>query len=135
MTAVTEQTRSMLTAVFATWQSAQDPQPFVAALADDLVWTVTGTSPLSGTYRSKQEYLTNVLHPLTQRLQVLPTLVLKRLLVDGEWAAAHLEGYAAGRRAENYDMEYAWLIQVGDHKIRQVIGFYDSAKVNALFAP
>jgi ketosteroid isomerase-like protein len=104
-------------------------------LADDLVWTVTGTSPIAGTYHGRDAYLTGVLKPLAERLESIPTLKVTRLLADGDWASLQLEGRGRGRRGENYDMDYCWMVQVRDAQIVRVIGFYDTTKVNALFAP
>ena len=131
----TEQTREFLTRMFDAWSRQDDPGPFVTALADDLHWTVTGTSPIAGLFTSKAAYLKEVLGPLGERLVAVPTLRVTRMLVDGEWAALHLQGHGAGKRGENYDMDYCWMIRVQDEQIREVVGFYDTTKVNALFAP
>lgn len=131
----TEETRAFLTGLFQAWTQQGNPAPFVDALADDVTWTATGTSPISGVYRSKAAYADNVLRPLGERLESIPTLQLVRLLVEDDWAAAQLAGRGRGKRGEDYDMDYCWLIQVRDNQIRQVIGFFDTAKANALFAP
>jgi ketosteroid isomerase-like protein len=135
MSEQTDETRAFLTAMFDTWSAQNDPAPFVAALSDDLVWTVTGTSPIAGVYRGKADYLSGVLRPLGERLVAIPTLRVLRMLVDGAWASLHLQGRGAGKRGENYDMDYCWMIRVQDQQIVEVIGFYDTTKVNALFAP
>ncbi|MGD0068718.1 MAG: hypothetical protein ABSB76_35460 [Streptosporangiaceae bacterium] len=44
----TEQTRALVTEMFERWEQAGDTGPFLAALADDLCWTVTGSSPIAG---------------------------------------------------------------------------------------
>jgi ketosteroid isomerase-like protein len=44
----TEHTRELVTAMFERWEQAGDTGPFLAALADDLFWTVTGSSPDRG---------------------------------------------------------------------------------------
>ena len=131
----TQETRAFLTGVFEAWSQANDPAPFVAALAEDLVWTVTGTSPIAGTYHGRDQYVAGVLQPLGERLRAIPTLRVVRMLVDGDWACLHLEGRGAGKRGENYDMDYCWWVQVADRRIRRVIGFYDTVKVAALFQP
>jgi ketosteroid isomerase-like protein len=41
---------------------------FLDALANDLTWTATGSSPTSGTYHGKQEYLEKVYRALDERL-------------------------------------------------------------------
>jgi len=42
---------------------------FNDALADDLVWVATGSSPVAGTYKGKQVYLEKIIKRLGDRLQ------------------------------------------------------------------
>lgn len=108
---------------------------FVNALHEDLVWTATGTSPLSGVYRSKQDYLENVLKPLHARLATPVRPVVRRILVDGDWATVLLqtEGVKAVNGAD-FSMEYCWIMRVVDQRITEVIGFYDQKKMWDIFS-
>ena len=45
---------------------------FNDALADDLVWVATGSSPVAGTYEGKQVYLEKIIKRLGDRLQSWP---------------------------------------------------------------
>jgi ketosteroid isomerase-like protein len=55
MSSATERTRRFLTDWFARLESSGfDGGVFLGALSDDLVWTATGASPVSGTFRGKQ---------------------------------------------------------------------------------
>jgi uncharacterized protein len=125
-------TRAVLNSVFEAWER-RDAGPFVAALADDLSFTVTGTSPIAGSYTGRDAYVAGVLDPIIERLDGMTSLRLVRLVVDGEWAATHLRGRGTGKRGEDYNMDYCWMVRVVDRKIAEVVGFYDSVKVNALF--
>ena len=60
-TSATERTRRFLTDWFDRLEaSGFDGRVFLDALADDLVWTATGSSPVSGTFRGKQSYVDDV---------------------------------------------------------------------------
>ena len=49
---------------------------FNNALADDLVWIATGSSPVAGVYVGKQEYLEKIISRLDERLQSWPKPVV-----------------------------------------------------------
>ena len=45
-------------------QSRRDPAPFLAAMADDFIWRIIGTTAWSGEYRGKAEAVERVLSDL-----------------------------------------------------------------------
>jgi len=54
----TAETRAFVTGLFSSIaRRGNDWGPLLDALADDLEWTVTGSSPISGTYRGKADYV------------------------------------------------------------------------------
>jgi ketosteroid isomerase-like protein len=132
----TEHTRALVTAMFERWEQEGDTGPFLAALADDLSWTVTGSSPIAGTYFSKAAYIEGVYRRLDERLEAWPVPRVRMIVADGEWAVVLWRGVEGrGRRGEDYTMDYTWWMRLADDKIREVIGFYDGEKVHALFRP
>jgi ketosteroid isomerase-like protein len=44
--------------------SVGDGRRFIDSLAEDFCWTITGTTPWSGTYRGKEAVRTKLLQPL-----------------------------------------------------------------------
>lgn len=132
----TQDTRAFVTAMFDSWQNDGDTGPLLAALADDLHWTVTGTSPIAGVYASRQEYVEGVYERLDERLERWPVPRVRQIVADGDWAVVLWHGAEGlGRRGEDYVMDYMWWMRVPDGRIREVIGFYDDVKVDPLFAP
>jgi uncharacterized protein len=132
----TEQTRRFLIGWFARLDAIGfDGGVFLDALADDLVWTATGTSPVSGTFRGKQSYIDNVWRPLDDRLDRWPKANVLRILADGEWAVVEFCGVGGiGRNGADYTLQYCWVVRVVDDLVREVVGYYDQVKVNELFA-
>ena len=57
-----------------------NPRPFVDSFADDVRWTVMGTTPWSRIYDGKAAVLSDLLGPLRERLvhsvRVTPTRIL-----------------------------------------------------------
>ncbi len=133
---VTQVTRAFVHDWFARLERSGFAAPvFLAALADDVVWTATGHSPVSGTFRGKQAYIDGVYRVLDDRLQRWPQAQVTRILVDGEWASVEFVGVGGvGRNGTDYTLQYSWILHVVDHHIREVVGYYDQSKVLELFA-
>ena len=135
----TEETRTFIESLFTAVALDNFGNSFAAALSDDLVWTVTGSSPIAGRYESKQAYITKVLTPLRAVLITLPVPIVEHIFADGDWAVVNWRSEGSrGKNGVNYDMQYAWLIRTGlnqeeQRKIVEVTGFYDSVKVTAVF--
>jgi ketosteroid isomerase-like protein len=64
---------------------------FNDALADDLVWVATGSSPVAGTYKGKQVYLEKIIKRLGDRLQSWLKPVVENLFVDGDTACIQVK--------------------------------------------
>jgi len=77
---------------------------FNDALADDLVWVATGSSPVAGTYKGKQVYLEKIIKRLGDRLQSWPKPVVENLFVDGDTACIQFHGEGGvGKNGANFD--------------------------------
>lgn len=112
-----------------------DGQVFLAALADDVTWTATGHSPVSGTFHGKQEYADGVYHRLAERLETWPRPRVLRILADGDWGFVEFEGVGGrGTNGTDYTMRYCWVMRVEDDLVREVVGYYDQSKVAELFS-
>jgi ketosteroid isomerase-like protein len=69
---------------------------FLAALAEDLVWTATGTSPISGTYHGRDAYIDGIYHPCRGRPRCRSRGLLRHPEGDG---AVHLTWSRRGTTA------------------------------------
>ena len=132
----TDKTRTFITNLFNTISSHGFGKDFLDSLSDSLVWTATGTSPVSGRYTSKQSYIDNVLAKLREQVDLSKTKPsIDHILVDGEWASVvfHTSGVIAVNGAD-FSMTYSWVMRVEAEKIVEVIGFYDQKKILDIFA-
>lgn len=98
---------------------------FFDLLADDLQWTITGSTPLSKTYRSKKEFMEEVIDPLNERLskKIVPTVT--GLYADGDMVIALWEGKATAIDGKPYNASYSWNMQMKNGKITKVVAFLD----------
>lgn len=99
---------------------------FFDLLADSVQWTITGTSPLSKTYRGKKPFLDEVITPLNARLSTKIVPAVRRLYADGDWVVALWDGKATARDGKPYHVTYSWHMRLAQGRIVEVIAFLDT---------
>jgi hypothetical protein len=98
---------------------------FFNLLADDVQWTIAGSTPLSKTYTSKKQFMEEVIIPLNKRLskKIVPNVL--GLYADGDMVTAIWKGSATATDGKPYNTMYCWNMQVKNRKIIKVIAFLD----------
>jgi ketosteroid isomerase-like protein len=110
-----------------------DGAAFFAEVADDVDWTVEGTHPLAGHYRSKAEFQA---HTFAKLAKVLPNgaeLHVTGVIASGDWAVVELQSMATAKNGLRFDNRYCWVIRFAGGKIVEVRAYLDSALVQRLF--
>jgi ketosteroid isomerase-like protein len=95
-------------------------------LAADSTWTITGNSPVSRTYASRQEFLDVVIEPFNGRLarRLVPTV--RGLYSDGDTVIALFDGEGIALDGKPYRNTYSWYMRFRDGKIVSVVAFFDT---------
>lgn len=108
---------------FTTW--ANHTGNFFDLLADDVQWTITGTTDWSKTYTSKQQFLDEVINPLNDRLskRIVPTV--KEIFADGDWVIVLWDGVATATDGKPYPGSYSWNMELKNGKIIKAIAWLD----------
>jgi ketosteroid isomerase-like protein len=110
-----------------------DGTKFFEHVADDVDWTVEGSHPLAGRYRSKQEFLAGTFDKLAKVLPEGAQLSTENILIDGDWAIVELRSNASAKNGMRFDNRYCWLCRFGDRRIVEVRAYLDSWLVGELF--
>ncbi len=105
------------------------PERFFDHVADDVSWTVLGTHPLAGTYRSKQAFRDGTFARLAPLFEAPLKLATKRVLVDGDRAVVELAADATTRHGVRFDNDYCWVCRFAGDRIVEVRAYLDSAMV------
>jgi uncharacterized protein len=124
--------RALIAGAFDAW--AKGEGTVFDLLADDVVWTITGTSPLAGTYRGRREFLATVIAPLSARLAepIVPTV--EAVYADGDTVVVVWSGHAVAHDGEAYDNRYCWIMRVESGKLAEVTAFFDAPMLADLWA-
>ncbi|MCR9214171.1 MAG: nuclear transport factor 2 family protein [Proteobacteria bacterium] len=104
------------------------PEKFMDRLVEDIHWTVKGTHPLAGTFKSKQEYLDGAFNRLTAVLKGGIQLQLEAVYIDGLTAIVELKSFLTALNGMPYHNEYCWVIHFSEDKqITAITAYLDSA--------
>ncbi|WP_433506202.1 nuclear transport factor 2 family protein [Pseudonocardia halophobica] len=120
--------KELIGAAFDEW-AAGVGGPF-ALLAEDATWTITGNSPVSRTFRSRQEFLDVVIDPFNARMSERLVPSVRGLFADGDWVIALFDAHATARDGTPYDNTYSWYMRLagegGNRRIVEAIAFFDT---------
>ena len=105
---------------------------FFEHVADDVNWTVMGTHPLAGNYRTKSSFLAHTFARLNKILKEGVVLRVTHLLVDGDSAAVEMESLSTALNGKPFDNTYCWIARFSNGTIVEVRAYLDSALVKQL---
>ena len=110
-----------------------DGATFFERVADDVDWTVMGTHPLAGHYRSKKAFREGTFAKLNQVLAQGAQLQVEDLIVKDDEAVVELHSLATAKNGMRFDNRYCWVVYFRDGLIVRVRAYLDSAMVARLF--
>jgi ketosteroid isomerase-like protein len=110
-----------------------DGAKFFEQVADAVDWTVEGTHPLAGHYRSKKDFRSHTFEKLAKVLPEGVQLSTESILIDGDFAVVELRSRATARNGMRFDNRYCWVCRFADAKIVEVRAYLDSWLVGELF--
>jgi uncharacterized protein len=111
-----------------------DGAAFFEHVADDVDWTVMGTHPLAGHYKSKADFTAATFAKLGKVLPGGTQLHVDGLFIDGDVAIVELHSKATAKNGFRFDNHYCWVCYFKNNKIIRVRAYLDSAMVARLFA-
>jgi uncharacterized protein len=105
---------------------------FFDLLDEDVVWTVAGRSPVSGTYVGKQDFMDRAVAPIHAKLstKITPSLISVTAIKDQVWIT--WTGSAVTHDGSIYENHYAWLVTIKERKIVQATAFLDTYELTKL---
>ena len=124
--------KELVRELFKKWEGG-DSAGFFAAVADEVVWTAIGHTPISGVSRSKAEYMKRTYLPLQGVFAGATSCKVRRLVGEGDVVVVEWHGETPLAKGGGYSNDYCWVVRVQGEKIAEVTGYFDTAAVNALF--
>ncbi|RZJ88396.1 MAG: nuclear transport factor 2 family protein [Chryseobacterium sp.] len=119
----TKANKEVIRSGFAGWTAGTGN--FFDLLHDDMVWTITGSTPYSKTYKNKKQFIDEVIDPLNRRFSKKITPTVHAIYGDGDVVIAYWDGVATAKDGKGYKSSYAWFMQMQEGKIINVTAFLD----------
>src|SRR5258708_36196715 len=98
-------------------RSRRDHAPFIAAMADDFVWRISGSSAWSGEYVGKADVCERLLKPLYTQFGAPASITPTRILADGDHVLGQCHWDATTSSGERYANTYVFVSRMQDGHI------------------
>jgi ketosteroid isomerase-like protein len=109
--------------------SRGNSRPFVESLAEEVCWTITGTTKWSKTYRGKQAVLTQLLAPLRAQFADQYTAVADRFVAEGDLVVVEVRGRVTTKTGMPYNNTYCYIIRLSGDKLHELTEYMDTELV------
>jgi uncharacterized protein len=107
---------------------------FLNGFADDVHYTIIGTTKFSGIFKGKQDLLSRAFMPLMSELESPGSMVTDNLIAEGDYVVQ--QGHGVGRKAksgEAYNNTYCFVYKVVGGKVKEVTEYADTELVTRAF--
>ena len=129
-TVATVDNETLVRAAFDAWRAGTGT--VFDLLADDVTWTVAGTSPMSGVYRGKQDFLDRAVTPITARLATPIVPEVEHVVAQGDAVVVVFRGTARTHDGGTYRNHFAWHMELEGGRIVRGVALLDTAALEAL---
>ncbi len=109
--------------------------PLVELLAENVTWTLIGSTAWSGTLNGRDEVLSKLAAPLAAALANPPTLVVKRMIAEGDFVVVESQGRNRTHSGKDYNNTYCMIFRLAGGAIEEVTEYLDTALVDAILDP
>ncbi len=113
--------------------SKGNAEAFLENMADDVEFTLIGSTKYSGTFNGKQELIKKLLSPLSAQLESGITITPSNFIADGDFVAMQAKGRSTTKSGKPYDNTYCQVFQVVNGQVQRVTEYLDTELVTEAF--
>jgi ketosteroid isomerase-like protein len=113
--------------------SRGNAEAYLAGLADDVRFTIQGTTRFSGTFNGKQDVVQRLLTPLMSQLEGGLAITVDRLLADGDFVVMQGRGKSTTKTGKPYNNSYCQVFRLAGGKVKEITEYLDTELVTSAF--
>ena len=106
---------------------------FLGTLADDVRFTLIGSTKFSGVINGKQEFIERVLAPLGALLEGGIVMNVDNLISEGDHVVMQGRGKSTTKSGRPYNNIYAQVFRLANGKVQEVTEYLDTELVTSVF--
>jgi ketosteroid isomerase-like protein len=103
-------------------------------MAEDLRFTLIGTTRFSGVCKSRKEFVDRIMAPLGAQLEGPLTITADNLIAEGEFVVVQSHGRSTTRKGVAYDNTYCQVFRIADGRIREATEYLDTELITRALA-
>jgi ketosteroid isomerase-like protein len=115
--------------------SEGDSKPFVDALADDIRWTITGSSSWSRTWNGKDAVQRQLLAPLFAQFADRYTAEPSRFIAEDDYVVVEYRGRVTTKTGRPYNNAYCYVFRLADGEVKEITEYFDTLLAEAALEP
>lgn len=96
-------------------------------LAPDVVWTIHGSGPVAGTYRSRHDFVEKASRPLVSRLSTPIVPRVHHVWASDDTVVVRFDGQATTTSGTPYQNQFVWIFRMRDQVVVEAEAFLDLA--------
>ncbi len=108
-------------------------QAFLDKMADNVRFTIIGSTKFSGTFNGKQEFVEKVLRPLSAELDGGLTITPDNFIAEGDYVAMQARGNSRTKAGGTYNNTYCQIFRLANGKVQEVTEYLDTELVTRAF--
>jgi hypothetical protein len=124
----TAENKQLLRDVYDAWATG-DLRPLLAAMGDDVAWTITGHNSWSATFTGKDAVRHELLAPLGEQFADTYTSTASRFVAEDDVVVVEAQGRVTTKAGPRYDNKYCFVFRFEGGKIREITEYLDTQLV------
>ncbi|MGH7916232.1 MAG: nuclear transport factor 2 family protein [Candidatus Binataceae bacterium] len=108
-------------------------EAFLANMADDVRFTIIGTTRFSSTFNGKQDVINRLLTPLGAELEGGIEIIADNFIAEGDFVAMQSHGKARAKNGHDYNNTYCQVFRIVSGKVKEITEYLDTELVTAAF--
>lgn len=128
-----EDNKRLVAEAFRPWEEGNS-RPFFDLIADDVAWTVIGSTPASGKFASKQAVIDQAFGPLLERLDGPLKTRFIDIAVEGDKVFLRFHSSGVAKTGLHYEQDYCWAMVMREGRIVEIVAYLDTDLLARMFA-
>ncbi|HVN29011.1 MAG TPA: nuclear transport factor 2 family protein [Candidatus Binataceae bacterium] len=115
-------------------REAKGLDAMLATMADDVRWTIMGTTKFSHVMNGKQEIVEKLFKPITAELESMGNTIIDNIIAENDYVV--VQQHATGRQTKTgkpYNNQYCIVYKVVGDKIKEITEYLDTELVTSAF--
>ena len=113
--------------------SKGNTKPFIDCLAEDIRWTVIGTTKFSGTIEGKQNVVNKLFERVASQLNGPTKTTIKNLIAEGDYVVVESSGQVVTTVGKPYNNTYCEIFRLAGGEVKEVTVNLDTALIDTVF--